>query len=449
MTASTVRTRLSSVDDVPETHYAKSGDVHIAYQVVGHGPRDLVFVPGLISHLDLWWEDPTASRFFRRLASLSRLILFDKRGTGLSDPDIGEPTLEQRMEDVQAVMDSCGSTRAALMGYSEGGPMSVLFAATHPEQVSALILAGASAGAPTENERAPLPLRRIMEECWGEGKSIDFFAPSRAGSERARLGFARWERMAATPNAVRVIARLLWTIDVRALLPTIQVPTLVVQRLNDRVHPPYEGRYLADHIPGARYFEQPGDHVLWLGDTDALFEEIEEFLTGARGAADTDRVLATVLFTDLVGSTERAAALGDRRWQDLLHDHDLATRRELERYRGREIKSTGDGFLATFDGPARAIRCACAIRDEVHGLGVEIRAGLHTGEIEMLGRDVAGIAVHIGQRVSSLAPAGEVMVSSTVRDLVAGSGIQFEDRAEHELKGVPGTWRLFSVSGLR
>jgi class 3 adenylate cyclase len=443
------------VEDVPETHYAKSGSVHIAYQVTGDGPRDLVFVPGVISHLDLWWEDPIASRFFRRLASLGRLILFDKRGTGLSDPDIGEPTLEQRMEDLQAILDACDSRSASLMGYSEGGPMSVMFAAAHPEVVSALILAAAPArtsAAPdfpcgAENEHAHLPLRRIMEERWGEGESIEFFAPSLAGSKRARLGFARWERMAATPNVVRGMSRLFGTIDVRALLPTIQAPTLVVQRLNDRVTLPCQGRYLADHIPGARYFEQAGDHVLWLGDTDELFEEIEEFLTGARGAADTDRVLATVMFTDLVGSTKRAAALGDRRWQDLLSDHDAATRRALERYRGHEITTTGDGFLATFDGPARAIRCACAIRDEARELGLEIRAGLHTGEVEVRGRDITGIAVHIGQRVSSLAGAGEVMVSGTVRDLVVGSKIQFEERGEHALKGIDGSWRLFCALG--
>jgi class 3 adenylate cyclase len=333
--------------------------------------------------------------------------------------------------------------------------MSVMFAAAHPEVVTALILAAAPArtsAAPdfpcgAENEHAHLPLRRIMEERWGEGESIEFFAPSLAGSKRARLGFARWERMAATPNVVRGMSRLFGTIDVRALLPTIQAPTLVVQRLNDRVTLPCQGRYLADHIPGARYFEQAGDHVLWLGDTDELFEEIEEFLTGARGAADTDRVLATVMFTDLVGSTKRAAALGDRRWQDLLSDHDAATRRALERYRGHEITTTGDGFLATFDGPARAIRCACAIRDEARELGLEIRAGLHTGEVEVRGRDITGIAVHIGQRVSSLAGAGEVMVSGTVRDLVVGSKIQFEERGEHALKGIDGSWRLFCALG--
>jgi class 3 adenylate cyclase len=440
---------------VPTTQYAKSGEVHIAYQVLGDGPFDLVFVPGLVNHLDLMWEDPRSSRFFSGLASFSRLILFDKRGTGLSDRDVGNASIEERMDDVRAVMDAAGSDRAALFGYSEGGPMSVLFAASMPDRVNALVLAETFAKFfQTPDYPSGLPrsfgetIFRVVEERWGSGDMIDYFAPGLSGHESAVASVARWERMSGSPSAALAILRFVEQIDVRPLLPSIQVPALVIQYSGDRITPRSQGRFLADSIPDARYVEQEIDaHILWLGDLDALLGEVEEFLTGARASSDVDRVLATVLFTDIVRSSDKATELGDRRWRDRLDQYDALVQRQLERFRGRQVKTTGDGTLAVFDGPARAVRCASAIEEAVQGLDLLIRAGVHTGEVELRGDDMAGIAVHLAARVQAQAKPSEVLVSSTVKDLVAGSGIEFENRGEHKLKGVPGTWRLFAVTG--
>jgi class 3 adenylate cyclase len=442
----------------PETRYTRSGDVNIAYQVVGDGPIDLVYVLGWVSHVDLIWEEPLSARFLERLASFSRLILFDKRGTGLSDrvPDADLPTLEQRMDDVRAVMDAAGVERAALLGLSEGVPMCLLFAATHPERTAALVLMGGYArrlwaedypfGAAREDYDAFL---EDIHESWGGPVGLEVRAPSLAGDSVFRAWWATYLRMSASPGAALALTRMNGEIDVRRVLPTISVPTLVIHRTGDRSLPVEGSRYLAERIRGAKLAELPGDdHLPWIGDQDDILDEIEEFLTGVRRGPAPDRVLATILFTDVVGSTERAAALGDRGWRELLARHHALVRRELERWRGTEVDTAGDGFLATFDGPARAIRCACAARDAMRELGLEIRAGLHTGECEVLGLSVAGIAVHIGARVAALAGGGEVLVSSTVRDLVAGSGISFEERGEHELKGVPEKWRIYAVSGV-
>ena len=441
----------------PETRYARSGDVSIAYQVVGDGPLDLIFVSGWVSHLDAFWGEPSFARFLRRLASFSRLILFDKRGTGLSDrvPVAELPTLEERIDDVRAVLDAVGVERAALLGHSEGGPMCLLYAATFPERTAALVLIGTYArrlvaddypfGATPEQYEAFLD---EIETGWGGPVGLAVRAPSMEHDDRFRAWWSEYLRSSASPGAALALTRMNGEIDVRAVLGTIGVPTLVVHRSGDRSLPVEGARYLAERIRGARLVELPGvDHLPFVGDQIAILDEIEEFLTGVRRGTEIDRVLATVLFTDIVGSTERAIQLGDREWRDLLESHHLLVRRELERWRGTEVATAGDGFFATFDGPARAIHCACAIRDSVRSLGLEIRAGLHTGECEIHGTTVAGVAVHIGARVSGLAGPGEVLVSSTVRDLVAGSGIEFEARGEHELKGVPEQWRLYSVVG--
>ncbi len=439
--------------DVPKTRYAKSGDLHIAYQVVGEGPLDLVFVPGFVSHLEFEWEGPLSARFFQRLASFSRLIRFDKRGTGLSDRPPGVPTLEQRMDDVRAVMDAAGSHKAALFGVSEGGPMSLLFSATYPERTSALVLYGSYARRAWASDHpfgiTEADMERALEDLernWGGSAGIETRAPSMAHDEHFGRWRANWMRLAASPGAAVAILRMNMEIDVRHILPVIRVPTLIVHRTGDRLTRVEQARYMAERIPGAKLVELPGiDHTPWVGDSDALLDEVEEFLTGVRHVAEPNRVLATVLFTDIVGSTERAAALGDQRWRELLTSHHALVRKELARFRGREIDTAGDGFLATFDGPARAIRCASAIRDAVKDLGIEIRAGLHTGECEVMGDKLGGIAVHIGARIASLAKPGEIMVSSTVKDLVAGSGLEFEGRGPHALKGIPGEWRLFAV----
>ncbi len=437
----------------PETRYAKSGDVNIAYQVVGKGPPDLVLVPGWMSNIDVFWEEPAIDRFFNRLASFARLILFDKRGTGLSDRVSDMPSLEVRMDDVRAVMDAVHSERAALFGYSEGGPMCALFAATYPTRTAALIMAGSYArrtSAPDYqwglNERQLHAFIDRAEREWGGTVGIDERAPSMAHDERFRQWWARFLRMSASPAAAATLARMNGEIDVRHVLSAIRVPTLILHSVNDLTVNVGAGRYLAEHIPGAMYVELQGaDHVPWLSDADVIVDEIEEFLTGTRHSPEADRVLATVLFTDIVGATENASKLGDRRWHDLLDSHHALVRRELTRFRGREIDTAGDGFFATFDGPARAVRCACAISDAVRSLGIEIRAGLHTGECEVMGEKVGGIAVHIGARIAAHAAAGEVLVSNTVKDLVAGSGLSFGDRGAQSLKGVPGDWRLFAV----
>jgi pimeloyl-ACP methyl ester carboxylesterase len=438
---------------VPETQYAKSGDVNIAYQAIGDGALDLVYVSGWVSNLELMWDEPQYERFLRRLASFSRLIVFDKRGTGLSDPVALDhlPTLEQRMDDVRAVMDAVGSERAAVFGNSEGGQMSLLFAATYPERTVALVTQGTFAKrlwspdypwAPTPEAREQEI--RDIEASWAD-LDVTTLAPSTDDAFRRRL--AAYFRRSASPAVGAAFLRMNTQADLRAVLPTIRVPTLVIHRADDRDVSVEEGRWIASQIPGARYVELPGiDHVPWVGNQDEVVDEIEEFLTGARPAPEPDRVLATVLFTDIAGSTARAVELGDRRWRELLEVHHAAVRRQLERFRGREVDTAGDGFLATFDGPARGVRCARAIVDAVREVGLDLRAGLHTGECELVNGGVRGIAVHTGARVAAQAGPGEVLVSSTVKDLTAGSGIEFEDRGEHELKGVPGEWRLYAVT---
>jgi pimeloyl-ACP methyl ester carboxylesterase len=437
----------------PSTSYARSGDVNIAYQVVGEGPIDLVYVPGWISNVELMWDEPSHAHVLERLSRFSRLILFDKRGTGLSDPvPLRElPPLETRMDDVRAVLDAVGSDRAALFGFSEGGLMSVLFAATYPERVTALVLYGVFAKRIWSEDYpwAPTPEARtheieLLERNWADRMDLDRMAPSEDEPFKQRL--ATYFRRSASPGAAVALLRMNTQIDVREVLPSIQAPTLVVHRRDDVDVKAEEGRFVASAIPGARYVEVEGDaHTLWAGDTDAIIDETEQFLTGARPAAHSDRVLATVLFTDIAGSTERAAEIGDSRWRDLLQAHHSAVRAELVRYRGREIDTAGDGFLASFDGPARAIHCACAIRDHVATFGLPVRSGVHTGECERLGEKLGGIAVHIGARVAAVARPGEVLVSSTVRDLVAGSGIQFDDHGRHQLKGIAERWRIFRV----
>ncbi len=428
----------------PETKYARSGDVNIAYQVVGEGPIDLVWVPGWVSHVEHTWEIPGAPRFINRLASFSRLIMFDKRGTGLSDPVALPPTLEQRMDDVRAVMDAAGSERAALFGVSEGGLMSLLFAATYPQRTLALCLYGTAAKAP---EQIKDWLDEIREH-WGEGALFDRFLPSFADNENVKQMWARYQRTGASPGMARSLIESLLRLDIRDILPTIQIPTLILHRRDDLVIPVEGARYMAQQIPGAKYVELPGaDHIPFAGDADAILDEVQEFLTGVRPVPEPDRVLATVLFTDIVGSTELTADMGDRRWTELLDGYYGLARKELDRFRGREIKTMGDGLLAAFDGPARAIRCACAMRESARHIGIDTRAGLHTGECETMGEDIAGIAVDIGARVAAEAADGEVLVSSTVKDLVAGSGLEFEQRGSHRLKGVPDEWRLFAVKG--
>jgi class 3 adenylate cyclase len=442
--------------DRPETRYAKSGDVNVAYQVVGEGPFDLIWVPGWISNVEESWEVPEYAHFLRRLAAFSRLILFDKRGTGLSDRVSNDrlPTLEERMDDVRAVLEATGSERAAVFGASEGGNLSVLFAATYPERVRALVLLAVYAKrlrtpdypwAPTAEERERES--EMLEREWGGEMDVSELAPGAADDPALMQRIATFFRRSASPGAAVALNRMNTAIDTRAVLPTISAPTLVLHRTGDLNVKVEEGRWIAGQIPGAKFLELPGDdHLAWTGDTDAVLDEVEEFLTGVRRAPQLDRVLATVLFTDIVGSTERVTQLGDRRWRELLDEHHRLVRRELERYRGQEVDTAGDGFLSTFDGPARAIRCARAIADSVRSLGFEIRAGLHTGEVELQGSRIAGIAVHTAARVVSLAQPGEILVSSTVKDLVAGSDIAFVARGERELKGVPGTWQLYAAS---
>ena len=443
----------------PETRYARSGEVAVAYQVVGDGPFDLVYVPGAVSNVELMWDDPQRASFFERLASFSRLIVFDKRGTGASDRVAGIADLETRMDDVRAVMDAAGSERAVVVGSSEGGPMSALFAATYPERVVALALYGTMARftrAPDHPWGPPVDeyLRSYAEwaRTWGTPDEAAEILRTRGltPTEDAVREQAAWSRLSASPGAIEMLGRMNAEIDIRDVLPTIRVPTLVLHRSED--HLPIEaGRWMASQIPGARFVELPGGpHWPFVGDAESVVREIERFSTAvarerALGDLELNRVLATVLFTDIVGSSERAAALGDRAWRELIERHHAFVRNELVRFRGREVDTAGDGFFASFDGPARAIRCACAIVEGVAALGLEVRAGVHTGECELFDGKVAGIAVHTGARVAGLAMPGEVLVSSTVKDLVAGSEIRFEDRDVHSLKGIPGEWRLFAV----
>lgn len=439
----------------PETRYARSESVHIAYQAVGQGPPDLVFVPGFVSHVELGWEEQYLARFLRRLSSFARLIVFDKRGTGLSDPvPVAElPTLEQRMDDVRAVMDAAGAPRAHLLGISEGGPMNALFAATYPERTQSVTFVSSFArllrapdhpfGTPREVLEAWL---ERLEGRWGTGAILGLLTPDHTNDEQLRREWARYQRLSASPGAAVALLRMAMEIDVRGVLPAVRQPTLVLHRADDQFMPVEHGRHLARHIPGARYVELPGnDHLPWMGDADAVLGEIQEFTTGIREATEPDRILATLLFTDIVGSTALAAGVGDRAWADILARYQALVRHELVRFRGRELDTAGDGFLAAFDGPARAMRCAGAVVTAARGIGLEIRAGLHTGECELIGDKMLGIAVHIGARVAAVAAPGEVLVSSTVRDLVAGSGLRFAERGVHTLKGVPGDWALFAV----
>jgi pimeloyl-ACP methyl ester carboxylesterase len=434
---------------LPTTRYAKSGDVHIAYQVFGSGPVDLVYVPGFVSHLENLWEQPDLARWLLRLARFARVIMFDKRGTGLSDR-VGElPSFDQRMDDLRAVMDAAGIERAAVLGLSEGGPLAMLFAATYPDRCSALVLYGTfarfSSWIPTAAKLQAM--LDYIDNDWGSGATSGRFAPSRRDDPAFQQWMGRFERLGANPAAAMALMRMNSQVDVTGILPAIRVPTLVIHRTGDQVVAVEGGRFLAEHIPGARFVELPGiDHFAFIGDnTSEIGDRIEEFLTGSAVPAEMDRVLAPVLFTDIVGSTARAEQLGDQRWRGLLDAHHATVRRELARFRGREIKSLGDGFLAVFDGPARAIRCASGITEAVRPLGIEVRIGLHTGEVEMGEDDVRGIAVHIAARVAALAGAGEVLVSRTVRDLVAGSGIRFIERGRHSLHGLRETMELYAA----
>jgi class 3 adenylate cyclase len=437
----------------PETRYAKSGEVSIAYQVVGDGPRDLILVPGWVSNIEVLWEEPAVARFLRRLASFARLILFDKRGTGLSDRLGTLPDLETRMDDVRAVMDAVGSERAALCGYSEGGVMCALFAATYPARTTALITIGSYArqkpgpgypwGRTQEQQEQFLD---AIQKGWGGPVGLDLRAPSLAHDDRVRQWWARFLRMSASPTTALALTHMNYEIDVRHVLSAIRVPTLLLHSVGDMAVDVHAARHMAESIAGAKYVEFPSsDHLPWGADADAILDEIEEFVTGSRHGAEPDRILATILFTDIVGSTNRAAELGDRRWRDLLESFYGVVRRELPHFRGVEVSTVGDGVLATFDGPARGVRCARSIADAVVPLGLEVRTGLHTGECELIDDNVGGIAVHTASRVAALARPGEVLVSHTVKDLVAGSGIRFESRGTHTLKGVPGEWPLFAA----
>ncbi len=440
----------------PETRYARSGETFIAYTAEGSGPPNLVVTTGHFFHLEVAREWLPFSRFMDRLASFSRVVLLDRRGTGLSDGMGAGTTVDDAMDDIRAVMDAAGVERAVLLGGAEGGPMCMLFAATFPQRVSALILIGTF---PRRLEAPDYPagyshaqherILKVFEERWGRtAVATRAYAPTRADDPAFRAWYARLQRYGASPGSALAWYRLSGEIDVRHVLPTIRVPTLVLHRADDMVVPVAHGRYLATEIPGAKYVELPRGGSYWFDDdSEDILAEVEEFITGARPTAVSDRQLLTVLFTDIVGSTRLAVELGDQRWRDLLASHHAVVRRELARFRGREVKTVGDGFLATFDGPARAIRCASAVRDAVRALGIEIRAGLHTGECELMGDDVGGIAVHIAARVAAGAASGQVLVSSTVKDLVTGSGLCFEDRGSHDLHGVPGAWRLFSVEG--
>jgi class 3 adenylate cyclase len=436
--------------------YARAGDLHIAYRVIGDGPVDLVLVDQWFSNVDAMWAFPPLARLLTRLASFSRLIVFDKRGTGLSDP-IGVdalPTIEEWIDDLRAVLDDAGSTRTALLSGIGASVMALVFAATYPERTSSLVLVDGCArlawaedypwGHPTDT--LPAELEWIRSKWGKDGGTMSFLAPNLLEDRSLAEPYIRYERQSASPGMAKAMIGWLYGIDVRHVLPAIRVPTLLLHHADSVRIAPEHGRYIAERVPGARFVELAGaDNYTWAGDTAPMLDEIEEFLTGARTAAEPDRVLATVLFTDIVDSTQRAAAVGDARWREMLAGHDRAIRTVIERFRGREIKSTGDGMLATFDGPARAVRAALAVRDVLASQGLEVRSGLHTGEVELVGSDIAGIAVHIAARIAALAGPGEVLVSSTVRDLVTGSGIAFGARGSQRLKGIDEEWRVFAV----
>jgi class 3 adenylate cyclase len=429
----------------PRTLYAHSGDASIAYQTLGEGPPNLAVVNGPASHLELIWEEPATARAFRRLASFSKLVLFDRRGTGLSDPVIKPPTLEQQMDDLTAVLDAAGVQRTALFGASDLG-LCALFAATYPDRVTHLVLSGvASAGMKTITEERRAQYLDAIENHWGDGTLITIFAPSQIGNPAFEEWWARMQRSSVSPGMARQLMQMISQTDLRAVLPTIRVPTLVIHQVGDEYVPIALGREVASLIPGARFVERPGRDTYGWTDPEGL-DDVEEFITGGRTAEEVDRVLATVMFTDIVDSTAHASRLGDGRWRQLLTEHNDVVRSALARWRGTEVKTIGDGFLATFDGPARAVRCAHDIVTSVSTLGLKVRTGLHTGECELVGDDVAGMAVHIGARVMAHAQAGEVLASSTVKDLVVGSELRFEDRGSHELKGVPDEWHLYALA---
>jgi class 3 adenylate cyclase len=431
----------------PTTHYAKSGEVHVAYQVFGEGP-DLVMAPGFVSHIENYWDEPRVARFLNRLGSFCRVVLFDKRGTGLSDRAANQPAMDERMDDLRAVMDAAKIERAAQFGISEGGSLATLFAASHPERSQSLIVYGGFARffhwIPTDEGFDALI--SYIDEHWGSGQSLPWFAPSWANDAALRQWWGKFERLGASPSAAIALMRMNREIDISGILHSVKIPTLIIHLTDDTLVSVEGGRELAAGIPGARLVEIPGkDHLPFLAG-ERVLEEIEEFVTGSRSSAVVDRVLATVVFTDIVDSTKRAEAKGDLAWRDLLDAHNKTVRQELSRFRGKEVKSLGDGFLATFDGPARAIHCANAIRDSLHQLGVPVRIGVHTGEVELAEDDVRGIAVHIASRVANIGGPDDVLVSRTVKDLVAGSGIKFEDFGTHILKGIPEGWQVFRAA---
>jgi class 3 adenylate cyclase len=430
--------------ELPETRYAQSGDVNIAFQTIGDGPIDLILVPGIVSHVELFHEMPGYTAFLRRLSKFARVVTFDKRGQGLSDRISGAASLEQRMDDVRAIMDKIGSESAALFGFSEGAAMCALFAATYPERVSHLLLFGGFAKARGDEQWVA---KRV--KAWGSGGSVNGLNPGQAENPEAVRQFAKLERFCASPGTVRDYLLLNIKIDVQSILPAIRVPTLVLHRRNDAMIPLERGRELDAQIPNAKFIDYPGgDHAFWIGEVDAMLGDIEEFVTGHResSAEDLERILATVLFTDIVDSTRNAVEKGDHQWRRLLDDHDRLARQAVEKHRGTLIKSTGDGILATFDGPGRAVRCALALGPASRQIGLSLRAGLHTGEIEIRGADIGGIAVHAAARVMAQSQPDEVLVSRVVTDLVAGAGLKFSERGSHELKGLPGRWDLFAAS---
>src|SRR5882724_1293944 len=435
--------------ELPVTRYAMSGDVSIAYQMMGNGPIDLIIVPGMVSHVEFMHESPEYTQSLRRLSNFSRVVTFDKRGQGLSDRVSDAPSLEQRMDDVRAIMDDIGSNRAALFGISEGSAMSIMFAATYPERVSQLILYSGFASSPAQKLENFEAIVSERVKAWGTGMLIKLINPSRANDPDAVTRFAKFERLSASPGAYKSFTLLNGLIDVRSILSAVRVPTLVLHRRTDTLVPVEVGRSLAAQIPGAKYIEYPeGDHLLTYGDFETLLGDVEEFITGQRenSSTDTERVLATVLFTDIIDSTRSAADMGDKKWRQLLDSHDQLAKMIIDKHRGTLIKGTGDGILATFDGPGRAVRCALAFETASKQIGLPLRAGLHTGEIEIRGRDIGGIAVHAAARVMAQSNADEVLVSRVVTDLVAGAGLKFSDRGSHELKGLPGRWDLFAAS---
>lgn len=445
---------IMNTSTLPETQYAQSGDFSIAYQVMGDGPVDIILVPGIVSHIDFQHELPGYTRFLRRLAKFARVVAFDKRGQGLSDRLADVPSLEERIDDVRAIMDAIGSKRAVLVGFSEGAAMSVLFATTYPERVSQVVLFGGLARiadlmpANLAPEVAQERLAAVVKG-WGNGQFLSRVFASDIGNPEAVARIAKFEKLGSSPGALKSYILSNRRIDINPILSSVRVPCLILHRATDAQVPVILGRKLAEGIPGAKYIEYAsGDHAFWTGDIEAVAGDIEEFVTGHRAAADADfeRILATVLFTDIVGSTNRAAQMGDQRWRDLLDNHDDVTNRLISKHRGTLVKSTGDGILATFDGPGRAVRCALALSEETKSIGLPVRAGLHCGEVEVRGSDIGGIAVHAAARVMSQSGSSEVLVSRVVTDLVAGTDLKFSERGSYELKGLPGKWDLFTAS---